>query len=97
MLFPVPHENQAVSYLVPAAALPAGHYSSHRTIAIASICSPFFSPNTHVSTFPPLRKLCDRPVNEDLRNTIRAFCTALVSAINRYYAFGSVFVDEDRG
>ncbi len=34
------------------------------------------------------------PVSEDLRSTIRAYCTALVAALNRYYAFGSVFVDD---
>jgi hypothetical protein len=34
------------------------------------------------------------PVSEDLRSTIRAYCTGLVAALNRYYAFGSVFVDD---
>ncbi len=40
------------------------------------------------------RKICDRPVDEDLRATIRAFCTGLVAALNKYYAFGSVFAEE---
>ncbi|KAF8065656.1 KIN4A [Scenedesmus sp. PABB004] len=39
-------------------------------------------------------KTCDRPVDEDLRATIRAFCTGLVAALNKYYAFGSVFAEE---
>ncbi|GIL91940.1 hypothetical protein Vretimale_18560 [Volvox reticuliferus] len=39
-------------------------------------------------------KLDTEPVSEDLRSTIRAYCTALVAALNRYYAFGSVFVDD---
>lgn len=39
-------------------------------------------------------KLDSNPVDEDLRGTIRAFCTGLVAALNRYYAFGSVFVDD---
>lgn len=34
------------------------------------------------------------PVDEDTRATIRALCTGLVSALNRYYAFGSVFAEE---
>lgn len=33
----------------------------------------------------------DKPVDEDLRATIRAFCTALAAAMNQYYSFGSVF------
>lgn len=40
------------------------------------------------------RKTCDKPVDEDLRATIRAFCTGLVAALNKYYAFGSVFAEE---
>eukprot|EP00775_Hariotina_reticulata_P007254 gene7254-7467_t len=39
-------------------------------------------------------KTCDRKVDEDLRATIRAFCTGLVAALNKYYAFGSVFAEE---
>lgn len=42
-------------------------------------------------------KLDQSPVTEDLRSAIRAYCTGLVSALNRYYAFGSVFVDDERG
>lgn len=33
-------------------------------------------------------------VTEDLRQSIRDFCTLLVAAINKYYAFGSCFVDD---
>ncbi len=36
-------------------------------------------------------------MTEDLRSTIRFFCQGLVGALNRYYAFGSVFVDDERG
>ena len=42
-------------------------------------------------------KMDMNPVSEDLRSAIRGFCTGLVATINRYYAFGSVFVDEERG
>ncbi|KAG2424218.1 hypothetical protein HXX76_014749 [Chlamydomonas incerta] len=41
-------------------------------------------------------KMDSEPVGEDLRATIRAYCTALVAALNRYYAFGSVFVDDNQ-
>ncbi len=40
------------------------------------------------------RKLDEKPVDDLLRETIRNICQQLVSAINKYYAFGSVFVDE---
>lgn len=40
------------------------------------------------------RKLGSVPVDEDLRRTIRGLCTGLAQALNRYYAFGSVFVDD---
>jgi hypothetical protein len=33
-------------------------------------------------------------VDEDTRSTIRAFCTGLVTALNKYYAFGSVFAED---
>jgi hypothetical protein len=39
-------------------------------------------------------KTCSRPVDEDLRATLKAFCTGLVAALNKYYAFGSVFAEE---
>jgi hypothetical protein len=42
----------------------------------------------------PCRKTCSRPVDEDLRATLKAFCTGLVAALNKYYAFGSVFAEE---
>ena len=28
---------------------------------------------------------------------LRGLCTGFVGALNRYYAFGSVFVDDERG
>lgn len=40
------------------------------------------------------RKTCSKPVDEDLRATLKAFCTGLVAALNKYYAFGSVFAEE---
>lgn len=42
-----------------------------------------------------IMKLDNAPVSEELRSAIRAFCTALVSALNKYYAFGSVFIDPE--
>jgi len=53
---------------------------------------------TYPCCLPPpfvlCRKICDRPVDEDLRATIRAFCTGPVAALNKYYAFGSAFAEE---
>jgi hypothetical protein len=49
---------------------------------------------TSLPSSPIRRKLDTDPVDEDLRSTIRAFCTGLASALNRYYAFGSVFAEE---
>jgi hypothetical protein len=36
----------------------------------------------------------DKLTDEDLRSTIRAFCAGLVSAVNRFYSFGSVFAED---
>ncbi|KAK9820554.1 hypothetical protein WJX72_011615 [[Myrmecia] bisecta] len=41
-----------------------------------------------------IRKTDDNPVDEQLRSVIRTFCQSLVSAINKYYAFGSAFSDD---
>lgn len=41
-----------------------------------------------------IRKVCDNTVTEPIRAAIREFCTMLVGAINKYYAFGSCFVDD---
>lgn len=41
-----------------------------------------------------IRKICDLPVDEELRTTLKEFCKTLVTTINKYYAFGSVFVDD---
>ncbi|PSC72447.1 hypothetical protein C2E20_4214 isoform B [Micractinium conductrix] len=41
-----------------------------------------------------IRKICDRQINDVTRASIRDFCQILVAAINRYYAFGSCFVDD---
>ncbi len=46
------------------------------------------------ASLAPRRKMDSAPVSEDLRSCIRAYCTGLVAALNRYYAFGSVFVDD---
>ena len=40
------------------------------------------------------RKEDDNPLDDEVRGAIRSFCQGLVAAINKYYAFGSVFVDE---
>ena len=40
------------------------------------------------------RKMDDNPVDEELRASIRSFCESLVSALNKYYAFGSCFTDD---
>ena len=39
-------------------------------------------------------KVGDAPVDEDTRTVIRNFCTLLVGAVNKYYAFGSCFSDD---
>lgn len=41
-----------------------------------------------------IRKMDDNKVDEELRSVIRSFCQALVSAINKYYAFGSCFSED---
>jgi hypothetical protein len=41
-----------------------------------------------------IRKTDDTVVTEPIRASIREFCTMLVAAINKYYAFGSCFVDD---
>lgn len=43
---------------------------------------------------PHCRKLDENPVDDVLRETIRNICQQLVAAINKYYAFGSAFVDD---
>ena len=40
------------------------------------------------------RKMDDNPVDDELRVSIRSFCESLVSALNKYYAFGSCFTDD---
>ena len=44
--------------------------------------------------FFEIRKTCDLVIDEDTRGVIRMFCSKLVTALNRYYAFGSCFVDD---
>ena len=39
-------------------------------------------------------KLDDRPVDEELRMAIRRLCGGVADAMNKYYAFGSVFSEE---
>ncbi|CAK0787338.1 hypothetical protein CVIRNUC_010557 [Coccomyxa viridis] len=41
-----------------------------------------------------IRKLDSNPVDEIARTAIRGLCQELVAAINKYYAFGSAFVDD---
>lgn len=41
-----------------------------------------------------VRKIDETPVTEDIRSAIKEFCQILVAAINKYYAFGSCFVDD---
>ena len=41
-----------------------------------------------------VRKIDDTPVSEAIRSSVRDFCGMLVAAINKYYAFGSCFVDD---
>jgi hypothetical protein len=41
-----------------------------------------------------VRKVDDAVVTEAMRASIREFCGMLVGAINKYYAFGSCFVDD---
>lgn len=36
----------------------------------------------------------EKLTDEDLRAAIRAFCAGLVSAVNRFYSFGSVFAED---
>ncbi|KAK9806516.1 hypothetical protein WJX73_006021 [Symbiochloris irregularis] len=43
-----------------------------------------------------IRKIDENPVDERLRSVIKSFCQALLQAINRYYAFGSPFVDDSQ-
>ena len=39
-------------------------------------------------------KLGETPVSDVTKGSIRAFCEQLMSSINKYYAFGSCFVDD---
>ncbi|KAL4443508.1 hypothetical protein ABPG75_011245 [Micractinium tetrahymenae] len=41
-----------------------------------------------------IRKVCNRQINDATRSAIRSFCQQLVSSVNKYYAFGSCFVDD---
>jgi hypothetical protein len=47
-----------------------------------------------ITTNQKRRKLNEEKVDEDTRATVRAFCNGLVTALNKYYAFGSVFAEE---
>lgn len=38
--------------------------------------------------------MCDRQLSEPTRQCIRDFAQLLVASINKYYAFGSCFVDD---
>ena len=39
-------------------------------------------------------KLGETPVSDVTKGSIRAFCEQLMSSVNKYYAFGSCFVDD---
>ncbi|GAB4817797.1 hypothetical protein N2152v2_004843 [Parachlorella kessleri] len=41
-----------------------------------------------------IRKVDERPVTDLARSAIKDFCQMLVSSINKYYAFGSVFSED---
>lgn len=41
-----------------------------------------------------IRKIDDNPIDDQTRSAIRAFCVKLVESLNKYYAFGSCFVDD---
>lgn len=41
-----------------------------------------------------VRKVDDVPATDAVRSSVRDFCQMLVAAINKYYAFGSCFVDD---
>lgn len=41
-----------------------------------------------------IRKVDETPVSDSIRSSVRDFCQLLVGAINKYYAFGSCFVDD---
>jgi hypothetical protein len=39
-------------------------------------------------------KVCDNAVDDALRESIRSLCKGAAEALNRYYAFGSVFSED---
>eukprot|EP01025_Chloroclados_australasicus_P058968 TRINITY_DN7446_c0_g2_i1.p2 TRINITY_DN7446_c0_g2~~TRINITY_DN7446_c0_g2_i1.p2 ORF type:complete len:224 (+),score=27.60 TRINITY_DN7446_c0_g2_i1:129-800(+) len=39
-------------------------------------------------------KVDNNPVDSEIRSAVKLFCQMLLTAMNRYYAFGSVFVEE---
>lgn len=41
------------------------------------------------------RKIDDNPIDDETRSAVRAFCVKLVESVNKYYAFGSCFVDDN--
>lgn len=41
-----------------------------------------------------ITKICDNTVDEALRESIRSLCIGASEALNRYYAFGSVFSED---
>lgn len=41
-----------------------------------------------------IRKLGEDSVSDQVKTSIKEFCKLLVGAINKYYAFGSCFVDD---
>jgi len=41
-----------------------------------------------------IRKADDNPIDEEVRGVIRILCQEIQASINKYYAFGSCFVDD---
>ncbi len=63
---------------------------SHGCAVLCGVAGTGHDPEVNASR----RKLDDSPVDEELRSCIRRFCEELMSALNKYYAFGSCFVDD---
>ena len=41
------------------------------------------------------RKIDDNPLDDQTRGAIKGFCVKLVESLNKYYAFGSCYVDDN--
>jgi len=45
--------------------------------------------------FGGCRKIDDNVIDDQTRTAIKGFCVKLMESINKYYAFGSAFVDDN--